>query len=383
VCNLSHPVPDPSAQSPADYGDDPSGNQQGAPGAAAPTKMAPTKLSKLLKVIMPVVQGGLVGGFGGNPRQFGSGMATAQNYYNQQTELRQRQQQLQQEASDKYYLDLYRQSEAARANEQANRPQFTPGTAEKVQKDGKTYWAQRNPQTGALEATDMEAPPEPTRVTVRPTDQGDVAVETQGPEPGKVTQLRTQGHTPLATGAPPYEQPPGGQPEEGVPGSTQPQKVGARSISKEQFDAPGLNDFEEGVPLMPPKKAATRPIIRTERDAQGVERDYEYDNTGKKISEKPIATRQPRPRAPAKAPAKPDKGNIEQIAQAALEEAKGDPDKAIAIINAAGIAPEKKAAARASVREIKKPGATGKKSVFDRLGIDPSKAAQAFPTAPR
>jgi hypothetical protein len=83
--------------------------------------MQPTKFSKLLKVVMPIIQGGAAGGFGGNWHQPGSGFGAAQNMFGQQRQVALQKQEMglrQQMLQRQLYDDQFRNAqEAARTEE--------------------------------------------------------------------------------------------------------------------------------------------------------------------------------------------------------------------------------------------------------------------------
>lgn len=92
--------------------------------SAAPSSTStvhPTKFAKLLRVVMPIVQGGAMGGFGGNWRVPGSGAAAAQNMFGQQRAQRLQQQEMglrTQMLQRQLYDDQFRNAqEAARTEE--------------------------------------------------------------------------------------------------------------------------------------------------------------------------------------------------------------------------------------------------------------------------
>jgi hypothetical protein len=73
-----------------------------------------TKFGKLLKVAMPIVQGGLIGGFGGNWRVPGSGNAAAQNFFTTRTQLALEKQRIANQTAQEKFLNALRASEMER-----------------------------------------------------------------------------------------------------------------------------------------------------------------------------------------------------------------------------------------------------------------------------
>lgn len=98
---------------------------QGGPITRAVTTMQPTKFGKLLKVVWPLAQGALVGGFGGNWRQPGSGFEAQQQFSGRRQEVGLQQQDLalrREMLQRQYAADQYRNAlDAARAREAESR----------------------------------------------------------------------------------------------------------------------------------------------------------------------------------------------------------------------------------------------------------------------
>lgn len=112
------------------------------PAAPTSTTMMPTKFGKLLKVVLPLVQGAGVGGFGGNWKIPGSGFAAEQGmrYRQQQQQMMQQEMQLRQQMlARQMYDDQYRNAlEAARSKQaEATAERQTQLAEEGVRQQGK------------------------------------------------------------------------------------------------------------------------------------------------------------------------------------------------------------------------------------------------------
>ena len=127
MCNLRHPVtgPDPGATAPGPAAPSQSpisgvnSSLDTSPAPPTSTTMQPTKFAKLMKVVAPMIQGGLIGGFGGNWRVPGSGSEAAGNFFQQQTENALRKKSLQNQTANIQSEQQWRQAEAQRAEAQA------------------------------------------------------------------------------------------------------------------------------------------------------------------------------------------------------------------------------------------------------------------------
>lgn len=120
MCQLKQPDPNApmSEQSPVPMGEGPATDAIASAGATQTNPVAPamkdTKLAKLLKIATPIVQGGLIGGFGGNWRVPGSGNAAAQNFFTTQAELGLQRQNQARQAAILASQEAYRKSQEDR-----------------------------------------------------------------------------------------------------------------------------------------------------------------------------------------------------------------------------------------------------------------------------
>lgn len=152
------------------------------PGTANTLPNAPmkdTKFAKLLKIAVPIVSGGLTGGFGGNWREPGSGNTAAQNFFGQQNELALRKMQLQQQLKQDAIINQLRQSEEAR-NDFYDR-----------------YLAAHTEEAEAA-AHQKENPIQkvPPKHVEQLSGYPGTAIETEGPEAGTTIQLTKPGSAP-------------------------------------------------------------------------------------------------------------------------------------------------------------------------------------------
>jgi hypothetical protein len=348
VCKLQHAAQVPSQgpdsnEASGDYQDslDASAGGAGSPQAAPATRteMQPTKFSKLLKVVLPMAQGGAIGAFGGNSKVPGSGFQASERYFGNQAELGLQKQRLQQSQQNDQFKNML---EYARAGHEASMAPFggaQAGRTWQADVDGKPHVFRASPYSGNPE--DLGEAPAP-KATMRPvqTAQGMQSFETTGPEPGKTTPLTT----------PPSQQP----------------------------DNPMLVS-NPGVPLEPPTRAA-QPKKETSRDKTGKESDYYIDpQSGKRTTDQPGATREPRPRAARATQAKPDQGLVESAAESFMQSVpKGATDDQIESALASVKAdPALKAAVREQIRKMKKPLQPGKKNYLQ--GIDTNALTQPAP----
>lgn len=365
MCNLRHPV---TAAGPGttDYGygvgesgQDPGPSKNVIPGAET-TTMQPTKFGKLLKVAMPLIQGGLAGGFGGNWRQPGSGFQAAGNFFQNQTNNAMRNKELNLRTQNA-------QSQEALRREQMNldraRSNVIGGTYTHEDADGNRGRYKINPDTGEEQLLGRD--PLPESYTTRDTDQGLVKVERKS---GTITPATMQQSGKSADTSPSTAAQPLPSPE-------------TRTLPFDPQPNENVQQSDNGVQLHAPAKAAkspARPIVRTNRDAKGVETDYEYDpTTGNKLSDTPLATRQPRPRAPAKSTAASQKdakqGQSETYADATLKAFNGDLDKATSFVNnSQSMNPSMKAEVRKLMRDASKKAPVAKR----RFSFTPGNTGQ-------
>ena len=290
-----------------------------------------TKFGKLLKVVTPMVEGGLIGGFGGNDQVPGSGFQTATNFFNQQQEMDLRRQTLQRQLQNDTINNMLA---AARAKHESEIPPFTTGagrTRTVRGEDGTNHIQEFNVYTGSWEDSGEEAPPTARRVAPLQTEKGIYALEETGPEAGKVTPLTVPGE------APNRPQSPMAMPQPRKPGT--------------------------GAPLMPPPKAAPAP--RSVAPGSRL-----VDATGKVIAEGA-------PKPPSASRIRPASADVEAVWNEALRLEHGDVQKALERINRAGLPPEVTAEINRSYR---KPTPPKKKSLSDLYSPD---QLRQLMTAPR
>jgi hypothetical protein len=305
--------------------------------------MQPTKFAKLLKVVMPLVQGGLAGA-ASDPHQQKGG-EEAQQFFQQQTANQIRKNQLQMQTKNMQSEQRWRDSEGRRADAQA-------------QGAGKMYVGQdatgesynyRIGENGTSEQLQKARPNDryKTFVSGNKIEKLDSSTGVISPatseEPGEPTQTEDQLDT-----------------MEGTPGPNR------------------------ELPLEAPTK---QPAASSQTHVLGEDQELiDTDKTSPTYG-KPIATGKPKTFAPknqrtATAP-KPDVTRMESAAGALLSKYGGDPQKAMDAVdglkNATG---EEKVALRARIREMKKPApGAGKSNYFEKYKNNPA-SKQALSTAP-
>lgn len=298
-----------------------------------PAKMKDTKFGKLLKVVMPIAQGGLIGGFGGNWRQPGSGNAAAQNFFLSRANLAMQKQYLANQSKQEAFLNALRASEMERNNFYENYLQAR--TAEQQH-------AANAPYKGSSQSENW-----------KPSTQ----------YPGYEIESRT-GQMRRMMQPPPDA-------ESGAPGQGSNIIGGGSNVTA---SGPKL-----GIPMGPPqseidkeaKLKQPKPTAEVDTDAKGVSRTKFIDTnpnspTYMQEIKGNVSQRFPKPSESERSGTQvtaADKSQIEQAAEMALQASGNDPDKAAAAITASKKIPGQfKALVRQRAREI----ATKKnKSKFD------------------
>lgn len=309
MCNTKHPVSSlPSGQ--------PIGNkpeQDGTlplTGEQTTTTMQPTKFSKLMKVVLPIIQGGAAG-MTADPRGHGGGKA-AQDFFQNEDALAVRQQdqtlRRQQIESENKHRTAQEETERMRAN--ASGATYTHNNA-----DGNRSRYRNNPQTGE----EQELGEDPL----------------------------TEAHTTLATDA-------GYMDFDRKNGQVNP----VTNMAPEQTGSLPLKGQDSTLPLMPPERSNASKTRVLGQGQELIDTDRKSPSYGK-----PIAKGGPKtfaPRAPG-APKKPDAGKVETYAQRFLTNLNNDADAAIKKVEESNIPPEMKASIRARIREMARPGVAGRK----------------------
>jgi hypothetical protein len=383
MCYLHHPVTSgaPGGTIPGMSDDAPdSGSMQGvseATGTPDPnsasrstTTMQPTKFAKLLKVVMPMVQGGLVGGFGGNWKQPGSGFAASSNFFNRQKEMALRKMQMQQNATNQSHRNALEDSQARRQDEMANNPYAAAAARTwSANVDGEDVIMRTSPTTGNPEIVGKKSA---QTGTFKPdnTDQGIVPFNTKT---GTASAPLTTPPTPEKQGAPLTQNiPTGNQAVDDL------QSEAAKDLGEEQDEKSVSTQDSGGLPLHPYEKPQKpgRPMIEHNRDASGKETDVAVDPSTVKPGDV-VGSRAPRPQKPTKASTKADPAKTETYAQAILTEAGNDVDKANTIVNGLqSMPPEMKSAVRARIREIGRKAPQQKRRLSD---ADRQRLSQGVP----
>ena len=335
MCSLKHPVsgPDPNAiytgagsgpsQSPIS-GVDSSLDKPPAPPTI--TTMEPTKFGKLLKVVMPLVKGGLQGGFGGNWQQPGSGFAAQQGFMQRQVQNAMQQQALKNQTANMQSEQQWRQAEAQRAEAQA---QGVGRIYEADDANGERHTYRIKPDGTSEDLGKKTLPGK----FVRGTDAGGI----------DVMDTRNGVISPV--------------PDE------EPEKHG-------NLPFPGEEDEPQLQPAPKTAPRSTRPLILP----QGAE---EVDEGGKVLATgkpKTFAPKSPR----AGAAPKPDEGKVESRAQAALQYSGGDPEKAVQATQQNKYIPD--AEKFAVIQRIRKLKSTAKKSSAFTRTPEQMKALATAPT---
>jgi hypothetical protein len=330
---------------------------------AQPDAIKPTKFSKLLKAVIPIAQGGLVGGFGGNWRQPGSGNAAAQNFFGQQSELALRKQQMQQQLSAQKSLESQRQAtvDLDKAREQRYASMDLTDQARVGQGDWKLN-------------TSVYPPVEENQKT------GEIRPARVGRADGAATEV-----PPAAGGTLDWQ----GNPRSPLPGT--PMGGGLRipeSGSEVPLTPIGMQRTEQAGQRLTDEEAHRRDpkvVAEVDTDEKGVSTTHYRDTN----PESPTymqeiqpqgrrATRSPKP----KASSTPDKGKVETYAEELLNQFGNDADKAVnAVAGLQTMDPAMKEAVRNHIREIKRPGE--KKDVFQKYGINPGDLTKLATPPPR
>lgn len=351
------PIPAPSG--PPDIGGMPTPSSDplsAAIQAAQPQKPAgPTKFSRLLKVLEPMLEGGAIGAFAGKGHP-GGGFGAATDFYNQQRAHKLQMAMLQNTLLNSQYQ---RQLEAARTAHEVNQPYFTRGSAIDAQDaNGNAIKMERNPFSGVYEPIPGVSPVDKDKnPKTEMTDQGLMTIGSDG----KATPV---------TGP--------GKPGAVTPPSTAmvPIRPGDVTSPRRMTQIPGSQAPDTpGAPLHAPGFSTPKPAKVANRNAAGAETDNLIDeNPNSPTFGKPIktnvASRAPLPDKTAGHQDKKDaeESAIEDHVDAVLGTVGNDPDKALAAINADKNVPSQyKARMRNRVREIARPGSKKKQSALDML----------------
>lgn len=351
----------------------------------------PTKFGALLKLITPMMQGATVGGFLGKSTR-GGGFAAAQNLFMQQ---RMMQMQRNQFAINLMKLQSEVQKNQAEAQWAQRRPMVTR-TAPVIKGEddqGNPIFKAQNPQTGDYENVGGIHPSAGPSKEVN-TDQGMVTYDPANPKAGAVPlTLGPQVGNPSAAKNNPAEgsdesasEPSARAAGSGVPVSFGNIKPSAHDSGSPRLPAVPIGSPSQspgaiaatggGVPLHAPGFANPKPTKVTNRNATGQETDNLVDEnpnspTYGQVVKKGVASRSPLPDRAANRDNVKTKvaGQVEEAAGYALDNAKGDPDAAIALVNKSDMDPSKKALVRQRIRERVKAGKpkTGKQSLADML----------------
>jgi len=283
------------------------------PGPAAP-KYKDTKFGKLLKVTLPLLQGGGIGGFGGNWRVPGSGSAAAGDYFAQRAQLA-----LQQRAAAERIAALQSQERLRQSQEERNK------------------FYDRYLQARAERDEAYQAKPEAEHMDV--SSYPGMGVYTSGPHVG---QARTLTGPEPAMG-------PSGYPDYSHVTATGPKPIG-KSMQQTR---------EERTAETQKQAELDRQTTHSDLQADRLQRHQEEQRREAMHAEEHKDTQADRAERAKDREARqgPPKGDVEDYAQEALRAAKKDPDKALEIINGLKSMPsDQKAAVRQRIREIAKPG---------------------------
>ena len=280
-----------------------------SPAPPTTTTMQPTKFAKLLRVVMPLVQGGLAGGFGGNWRVPGSGFQAARELNRDQQMIPFQQQELQERI----------RAQRAQEGLEAARVKALGDTGEQrtIDRavDGQVHTFQYNPKSGTYD-TDLgpsgRMAERANRNVIRETDAGFMSMD---PESGEATPVENMA----------------------------PEKTGSLPLPNEP----------EVAPLQAPQKqiAAQRPVTL------GEGQELVDPKTGQVITPARPRTSAPRsPRTGRAMPDKPDVGQVQHYAEEFMQRSGGNADLAIRTMNALQSLPDaQKEAIEKRMREMAKP----------------------------
>lgn len=280
---------------------------------------APTKFGKLLNLVQPMLEGAAVGGFEGKGHP-GGGFGAAQEFYDKQREHKLRDAMLQHTLTS----DTFRNAlEAAKTQHELGRPNFPNGRVTTARNAaGVPVLLRPNPETGVDEEIPGYSPLDKNEDNVTPhmTDQGLMGISKTG-EAAPITVPGAQQtlETPLGPNNP-------------VPGN---KFSGATASPRAISQVAG-----PAVPLHAPGFGKPKPAKVSNRNSAGAETDNLIDeNPDSPTFGKPlktgVANRAPLPdRSHNKEDEKAStQARVESYAQAALDAAGGDPDKAIQNLN--------------------------------------------------
>lgn len=265
------------------------------------TTMKDTKMGKLLKYGLPLVQGGLTGAFGGNWRVPGSGFQAAQQATLNQRQLALQRLALQRAIANDRALRDYREAEAQRARNYEGQQ-----TKDLEMPDGTKHTFQYNPRTGTYDKDlGVSGRGTATRPEIADTSQGLIE---NVPGTTRWKRVQIENDQPSAQGEP-------GQEGWSVKGTAPPEsEPEATSMPSEP-----LHRYQK-----PPA-----PQRMTSRDASGRE-------TTAFVTPEPgvSATREPRPTKPTRGrqPPKPDTGTVETYVQSFLKKSNNDPQTALNVV---------------------------------------------------
>ncbi len=348
MCNLKHPVSeqDPEA-APGMF----TGKGVLPPGPIDPS----TKFAKLLRVALPIMQGGLDAAIA-NTSSPAATAAKAEQSRAQMIPLQQ--QELQERIRSQRAEEVYREAEAKRAGQalsQNTKSLKKPG-------DDSFYEYQFNPKTG-----DYDKKIGLSREQADRTDRPEIINSKQGifardPVSGKTNPVTTQ-----APGIPDRESPIPGMMEE----QPTPPQMPLEPIAQERVE-----DTEA-------KSTEPHPTAVTDSDEKGVSTTHFIDTNPRSKTYmqdikggRPAATRFPKPGT-----TKADPARVQHYAEEFMQRAGDKADVAIRTMNALKSLPDgDKQAIEKRIREMAKP-AGPKKTLLEKYGIDLNKPP-TMPTQP-
>lgn len=368
MCDLTKPVTTgltsvgtpptfPTGDSPETTGDLPLSPRMTIPR----TEMQPTKLAKLLKFAMPMAQGALIGGFGGNWRVPGSGFSAYENFLQTKNNMAMQKLAMQQSMQNNAALRKYRDAEAQRMLEY-NAQQ----TRDVEQPDGSIVTMQFNPKTSRYDIPVGKSGRMAERARPQVVDSSQGLIEQ---EPGSNDWRRV--HIKDDEQVRPSTDETEGEPGWSVTGGRPPQQ----QSSIEPIPGEPLHKFTRPA-------AAPRPIKETSRDARGVETDQYVDPATMKPVGGPV-TRQPKPRAGStRQPPKPDTGVVETYTQRILGNVGGDTKKALDAVAGMNIPADVKGRIQKRLEDIDRQNNRGKKDFRRFLSPEQQKQLETGGGAP-
>lgn len=315
-----------------------------APGGGDPStqvgaQTSPTKFGSLMKVLAPMLQGGLIGWAGGKGTP-GGGFNAANNHFAQRRAMQMQQMMMGRQLNNDQFRNML---EYARTQHEMNMPGITrvPNTVPGKDASGNEVQEWYNPYSRKWEvvpgSVGKTAPkgPKPDAIQVD-LDRGLAIDKTKGTYKPLVKEESPEEGSETAESGLPGGLPKAPTPQEMVERESLPKTTPASfTLPRKPTGSISPTNGRTGGSGFPanPKTSQPKPIVRANRDDQGNETDVSVDNNPQSPTFGKTLKTLPTHRAGTKQEKTDVSASVENYAGAALEKFANDPDKAISYIN--------------------------------------------------